>query len=584
MLLGPIAATGDSPPPIPPGTVARYRALTTLEQTPPPVQTVEIRFGPVAPAGPAAAQWWQLDAYLEEPPETAPAFQWRALTAPVPFARDAAGLAFLRYQLAVAGAACPLEYHNRHTGQALLPAWADFERHFLPRAAEATHVQDGVPETVLYLGHVLTLVGVHHAADWPPWPDVRVLQLDPELLIGTGRNFRDSEGARFPQTPQRQNYTYVPFTQAEYDRMIEIGFNLFTVAPEQQSWVQDRPVFYLRGAGGDPPLRYPSDLYRSNYLGPVMFMDEPAILMVGDPQVHDTLRYFSDASALLTRRVHARYHSDGHYGAYALECALAANGVNLGDMRLMQPDYPAWETLYETAFYQMAGGLNGIVHEGRYQLAEFDRDVARFTGQERAHTAEELLLYHYAFLRGAARAFGKHWGTAIYGQCDPAIAPLALTLAYDMGARYLWFWTSDHDHHVPWPEQLALVSHVRAHAAAHPRPSIAEAPPTLDAAIVVPRGYFLSLGNLWWVRALDPEGKNEAATQYHRLMRQALEAVHDCLDRGESFDIVVDSDRPPGGYRRVIRLELDRDAPPAAGPPRPENRAPASHSIPGALP
>ncbi len=302
------------------------------------------------------------------------------------------------------------------------------------------------------------------------------------------------------------------------------------------------------------------DLYRANYIGPVMFMDEPSILMVGDTNVHRTLRYFSDAAALIEARTRATYEGAGSYGAWALEKALLGRNINLGDMRLKQPDYPSWETLYDTTYYQMRGGGAGLVHEGRYQLESFDKAVERFTGRPRKHTAEEVLRYHYAFLRGGTRPFNKYWGTAIYGQCDTNIAPLALTLAYDMGARYLWFWTSDHDHHVPWPEQIELVRQLRAHMKAHPRGSIEGPPKAVDVAIVIPFGYFLSLDNLWWVRVMDKEGKNEASRKYQRLMKRALDAVHDCFDKKLSFDITVADGRPITGYRKVIQL-TDTESP-----------------------
>ena len=74
-----------------------------------------------------------------------------------------------------------------------------------------------------------------------------------------------------------------------------------------------------------------------------------------------------------------------------------------------------------------------------------------------------------------------------------------------MGARYVWFWTSDHDHHVPWVEQLALARHLHEHAQTHPRPSLYGPPPQIDTAIVIPNGFFLSLENLWWVRVMDKD-------------------------------------------------------------------------------
>jgi hypothetical protein len=342
--------------------------------------------------------------------------------------------------------------------------------------------------------------------------------------------------------------------------MIDAGINLFTISPDQMPHVSNQPVFFIRAPDGKLPLSWPADFYRSNYLGPVMFMDEPAILLVADKQVHNTLRHFSDATNLLMQRVRSRYHSGTHYSAFSLDRSLRKSGVNLGAMTLIQHDFPAWETLYSTAHYQLAAGLAGIVHEGRYRLDEFDKQVARWTDQPRKHTPEEMLRYHYAFLRGAARANGKHWGMSIYGQADPAISPQAISLAYDSGARYVWFWTSDHGHHMPWPEQLALAKHLKEHATKSPRSSIMHMPPKqLDLAITIPHGYFLELGDLWWVRALDKEGKNEASQRYTRLMRRAHAAIHQAMDRREDFDILIDESRPIEGYKRIVRITDEPD-------------------------
>ena len=129
-------------------------------------------------------------------------------------------------------------------------------------------------------------------------------------------------------------------------------------------------------------------------------------------------------------------------------------------------------------------------------------------------------------------------------------------LAYDLGARYVWFWTSDHDHHVPWPEQLALARALQAHARQHPRPSIFGPQPNTDAVILIPNGSLVSFESLWWVRVMDKEGKNEASQQYRRFMRRVLEVVEDCFARHESFDVTVDDAHPLDGYRR--RASVDR--------------------------
>jgi hypothetical protein len=551
-----IALAAEASDPTPPaGTRLRYLVLTTKNHTPPPFAAVDVLLGPAETLGKGApGRWWRLEVRTNAAQETLPQFQLRCLTSASPLAGPKRPLRCGRYQLSLPATGERLDYRNRRTDLALLPPWLDFERHFFPQPENSASGQPGAPETCTYLGHVLTLHHVGHGDTWETWSDLRQLDLDPEMLVGTGRNFKDAEGHRLPQQPERRNYSYVPFTEADYLLMIDAGINLFTVAPAQEAWVRNEAVFYLRGVKGPPALQYPLDLYRANYLGPVMFMDEPSILMVGDPHIHNTLRYFSDAAALIAQRTRNTYESSGSYGAWRLSRDLAEAGVNLGSLPLKQWDLPSWETLYETAFYQMKGGGNGMVHEGRYQLEAFDTAVEQFTGRKYAHTIDDLLRYHYAFLRGGTRPFGKFWGTAIYGQCDTNIAPRALTMAYDMGARYFWFWTSDHDHHVPWPEQLEWARYLRSHATLHPRRSILEPPPKRDVAIVIPNGRFLSLENLWWIRVLDKEGQNEASRAYRSLMRQAFEAVHQCLEHKRDFDITVDDGRPIHGYRRVLRL------------------------------
>jgi len=156
--------------------------------------------------------------------------------------------------------------------------------------------------------------------------------------------------------------------------------------------------------------------------------------------------------------------------------------------------------------------------------------------------------------RGGTRPFGKFWGTAIYGQCEPAIAPLALTTAYDMGARYFWFWTSDHAHHVPWNEQLGLARTLKEYAAKHPRPSIYLPQPKRDTVIAIPNGYFLSLRDFEWNKSDDAE-RRETGEKFRRVLQRAFNAAHQCFDRGEDFDITVNDGHRLEGYRRIIKID-----------------------------
>jgi hypothetical protein len=526
-----------------------------------PLTLVDVTYGPSVEVGRRALIWWQVDARAGEDEKAAPLFSVRCLTERDPLATPDGALNVVRYALRPTATGPALEYVDSVSHMGLLPAWRDFERLFLPRASAVAKRRGEVPETATFLGHTLSLHSVTSNVAWGGWDDVKRLELNRELLVGTGRNFRDSELKRLPQTPQKQNYNYVRFTRDEYKTMIDAGINLYWVDAEQWIWERDEPAFLIRSPdqgnakAPGPAIQFPVDLYRANYLGPVMFMDEPAILMIGDPHVNKTLQTFADATTLLAQRVRARYQSGGSYSAFELESALKKAGVNFGAMRLEQWDYPAWETIYPTAQYQLAAGVSGIIHEARYQLPAFDERIGKWIDKPKQHTAEELLRYHNAFLRGGARATGKFWGTSVYGQMDPKISPLACTMAYDMGARYVWFWTSDHGHHVPWPEQLELSRHLKAHAAAHPRPSIYSPPRELDRAIVIPDGYWLELGSLRWMHGIDAEMTSEPAKRFSAVMRGAHAAIERALEAHEDFDVLVDmagQKLPP--YRNVERI------------------------------
>lgn len=540
------------------GTRLSFVVLSTQAEVAPPFTAVDIIYGPNV-GGPGTApnrQWWQLEIRTNADASTSPQCIVRGLTSSDPLSARRR-LQFFRYQLRLPGTGEAFEYVDVHSGLALLPPWLDFEKNFVPTPAEGCPRQSGAPETCLFLGHVLSLSHIGQDSAWAPWPDVKRLNLNREVLVGTGRNFKDVEGRRLTQTPQPRNYTYTNFVASDYSSMIEAGMNLFTLAAEQEQWVRAEPVFYLRTPDGAPPLLYPADLYRANYLGPSMFMDEPACVLGWDKYASRMLTHFSDAAVLIEKRTQTTFESDAsYYGRSWLERLWRKLGVNFGGMRLAQVELPVWETQYDATFYEMKGGGSGIVHEGRYQLHEFDDMMAQFSGEQRRHAVKEILQWHYAFLRGGTRPFGKFWGTAIYGQCDPAIAPQAFTTAYDMGARYFWFWTSDHGHHVPWPEQLALARTLKTYARANPRPSIYAPRPKTDKVILLPNGYFAAYASPARLRCLDQEGKSADSQSYKILQRRLADAVEECFRKGEDFDIAVDDGRPIKGYRRVVKLRV----------------------------
>jgi hypothetical protein len=235
--------------------------------------------------------------------------------------------------------------------------------------------------------------------------------------------------------------------------------------------------------------------------------------------------------------------------------------IKLEGIELVEPAFPVWEEFYSTACYQLHVPVSGFIHEGRYQHPEavdLLNDTFR-TGLPRR--PETMFLFYFAFLRGAARTFDKEWGTSIYGQADPEVSALGMKMAYDRGVRYIYFWSSDRDHHLPFEEQLALAEALRDHVAENPRGPRRELVRAAEDAIVLPYGFTFSISD-WqkrrmadlWHRTSFPiqGGSMPDGTPYYSVLRCATEKIEELLDEGKEFDIVV---RVPqlerAGYRRL---------------------------------
>jgi len=542
-------------PPMQPlaGTALHYRAFSGNCNLPPAFAAVDFVYGPAE--GRLGFRWWQMEVRGKSESDATPLFVLRALMSGDPLAEKPVRLEFARYQLRIPETGETYEYRDVNTGAALLPDWANFERDFLPQPTSNSGRILGAPQTCKLLGQMLSLsrVTVPTGQPWSAWDEVKRLDLNREILVGNDRDFKDSEGHRIVAS-KTKDYTYIPLTEEDYGNAIKAGMNIFPVSANHEAWVRSEPVFYLRDATGDPPLRYPADLYRANYLGFVMFVDEPASLILNRRDLRLSARFPCDLSTLIETWTRTSYFSADSYGVWHLDEALRRQGVNLGDMRLTQSDYPTWDSYPDSTYYEMKGGVAGIVEEGRFNATNFDAKVFAATGLRWRHTPLQLLKFDYAMMRGGTRPFGKFWGTAIYGQCEPSIAPLALTTAYDMGARYFWFWTSDHAHHVPWNEQLGLARTLKQYAASHPRRSIYLPQPKRDAVIAIPNGYFLSLRDFQWEQGDDLE-RREAGKKFQRVLQRAFTAAHRCFDRGEDFDITVNDGHRIEGYRRIIKID-----------------------------
>ena len=466
------------------------------------------------------------------------------------FAGSAENITFCRYILQEPNE-LPIEYVDRHTGGALLPLFR-FVEELLPRADSGD--QQALFEKGTYLGHPLIRREVLEATGIQPPSQITKLVFRSDLIIGTSRNFRDDGSGR---KSREANYSYVPFEKTDYDEMIAAGINYFTVKGEQADWVCRRAVFY---DGYSPGIAFPEELYRPNFLGLQMFIDEPACFLAGKYPPSAPL-----AKAVEMIQEHVRKQRD----VTSYRNLLAGSGINLGSLKLTEPAIPIWETYVETSYYQLEDNPFGMVQECRWridpntdsqQILMLQRINEEF-GVDIPITPENLFLWSYTQMRGPARALDSKWGMSIYGQAEPHLRLASMKLAYDLGAEFIWFWTSDHDHHVPYVEQLALARQITGYAENHPRPDLDKLRRAATTAIVLPYGYTLPTCwqlHTWGTHIYPLSRKNSLGLTYKEVLTPAISQIARCLKDNISYDVVpAGKDFVPAGYQKVIWVRED---------------------------
>ena len=489
-------------------------------------------------------RWWQMDAVKPG----GSTYSIRLLSERVPMVGRKNDIGRVSRYLFKDGDRPFIEYKDKSTGKALLPEF-DFRAHLVPCSTLSAQFDGVFATSGQYIGHPIQLLESGSGKTFPSGVEAKMLILDTTLIIGTGRIFRDTNDGRLPYP---EEYTYRNFTAGEYDEMEAAGINFFLADnDEREGWVRERTVFYDK-----PPTAadFPNIFYRSNYSGCVMFIDEPAVLTD-----YSSCKRMSDASNLLRFRVADQYANCESYGSRVITNRLKHVGVCLGVWDLTDKSIPSWEAFFTSVYYQMEAGACGLVHEGRYQLADYNKDLSTLFGTQTEVNAEEMFLLNYAFMRGAARCFKGNWGTSIYGQADPKLSPLAMSMAYDMGAKYLWFWTSDHDHHMPYREQLNLTRKLRAHEKAHPRPPMAKLRNKAKVAVAFPEGYVYFAPWLPWNNPKFSLDKlNDVGVPHRDVIAAAMREGIRLAKQGISFDFAIDGEPvKKAGYKQIIRIGLD---------------------------
>jgi len=559
-----VAQSATRPPIGQAGHAARYRIETDAGLRDSVVKVYSLALGPVEQRDGKAYQWLHLEATKANGEQ----FRvWLLCSGYPPMTFKAARQVIARYVLQE-GAAEPAEFRHRFSGEAVLPTQGGWQ-YLLPRASGQAENQTGIfPKQSSYLGHHYRLEAVEDTTPALP-PKAKLVELLPDVLVGMPSNTRQKDDTR---RYDNSDYELVRLTREDYRQMSQAGINCVRVDAEQLRWMDGLNIFYW-GGGNEVP--YPESLYRSSYLGPTLFLDEPAVVTrdhVIRPKLEKDMPF---RKALTPQTVFGAFQEHFrhilHEGAPTslLKGLKARTDVNVGDMQFAQENLYSWETMVSTAAYQLSQDPRvptAMVFEppGRVgtlrTLPEMNMTYGCQLPVDNPKNFTDII---YGFLRGAARLTDKTWGTSIYGAVDQADAFWFMTHAYDLGATRFFFWDNGPMATVPYGECLALARNLQTHARNFPRRDLQRLNRAAEIAILLPPGYnlghvHLGKGSLWGLGELNLERVNRSGVKYRTVMGNFFTEIERCLRLGVAFDLLWDLPLiHPSGYREVVRIRED---------------------------
>ncbi len=536
-------AAEDASPQAPPE--AFYVMSPSVERMAVPVTEVSLRITGREEVEGRSLVWWELAA---RPPK-GPCFGIRLLSERCAMTGPE-GIGRVHRYLYADSEGKVLDYREAADDRALLPA-LQFAESFLPRPAIDAVFDGGFASAGAYLGHVLVRTLPVGEPPRVSFADARVLRLRSDLIVGAQVDYDVQK-----PDPDAQNHIERPYTAEEYRDLIARGVNFFNGEPKENRWLWYEPVFCRA-----TPV-FPDTFYRSNWIPGPMFIDEPSVRLgwsgdipanpTGPEQVAEALRQRVTSHYTISRRLLGKGH-DSPYGT----------------LDLLLPNPISWDTDYWSAWYQFAAGAPALVHEGRYVQRGYGWEPQELYGDEGLEglTFRDQVNCLNAFLRGAARAFDGDWGVSVYPEGDPALRLPALTQAYDMGARYIWFWIYP-------PMNLAvhreLAEGLLRHVCRHPRRSCRQASRAARVGIVLPPGYVFSWQGTW---GMQREQRSRGGAGYGDISAAAMWEAILCSRRGIPFDFLVDSPQArAAGYERLVFVREDGRL--EFSPPTGESRVP----------
>ena len=549
-----------------PGLTATYRHESEDSIPDSVVRTFTLALGPLEEKNYINFQWLHLQATKSNEEQ----FNVWLLTDGYPPANLSAARETTARYILQEGTNKPLEFLSKFSAEAVLPSLGAW-KHLFPRTAASVSSYDLFAKQVELLGNTYLLEKLDDSEKMTQPIDIKTLELLPDVLIGVPHNTKQKDETR---RYDDSDYELTRLTQNDYNQMIKAGMNCLRVDKEQAGWINCRNVFYW--GIGVKELNYPECLYRSNYLGPVLFLDEPAVC-TRDHVIRPRLRKDQEYRESITPQIVLDEFRNYFYQAkYKRNPTVLLRGlssrpdVDPGEMEFLQQNLYTWETMISSALHQLGEGNSAppsaMVFEppGRIgTLRTLPEMNMAYLCQIPVDNPKNLIGIIYGFLRGAARLTNKGWGTSIYGQVDRADSYWFLTHAYDLGASRFFFWDTHRLACVPFNECLALAKNLRAHAESYPYRDLRKLRQAAEVAILLPAGYnlghvYMGRGNLWGLGELNLERENREGVKYRTVMGNFFTEIERCIRMGVAYDLFWDIEGYEfPGYREVVRIRED---------------------------
>lgn len=499
-----------------------------------PTQYVALTIGPTETLGGEDLTWWQ----LEHQPSM---IKIQVLSDKAPM-RFGGGTPTRIARYLVDDPDHPaVEYVDARTGEALLPRY-QFMETFIPRESSHGHSNvNGFYASGRYLGRSLVISGTG-TVTWTPM-SATPLELNPDLLVG--------------------GYLSTP----DFNDLVNAGLNYFPLVSGEAPYSSYHvaPIFY---SGPVVAAEWPEQFYRSTYLGPTGYLDEPTVAAY-DPLESIEAEFPEEAGQFLEAFLGAQARTRER----AVQSALLGFNVEVGAMEIDDPDLRSWESVGDTGHYHYAGGVTTFIQKARFNLTDFNTRLQDTYQVGVAFTAPQMFDFDYAAARGAARPFIGTWGVSIEAETDPALRLDAAVRAYDLGALCVFAGSG-----LAPADAIAVAQAVHARAAAQPRGDLADLLLALRTAIVLPYGYAIGGGgdplsadplhasHLWGQLNLDLNNANVFGATHRRILQAAVEAAVSEMQSGRAYDFVIDSGQwDPTKHVPTIYINPDGSATPVKG-------------------